>query len=100
MKKETGSSTKETFKTPIRNYEIRLERNQSVRDKLDVQNTVREMYFQQNWLQPLEKMDKKEEKHGTFEETMEGPTLPSGLEKRHYAYPFKVHDDDDDQYIP
>jgi len=31
MKKETGRSTKETFKTPIRNYQIRWERNQSVR---------------------------------------------------------------------
>jgi hypothetical protein len=34
-----------------------------------------------------------EEKHGTPKETMEGPTLPSGLENRHYAYPFGVHND-------
>ena len=45
---------------------------------------------------------KEEEKHGTPEETMEGPTLPWGLGNRNYAYPFRVHDDDDDddKYIP
>jgi hypothetical protein len=45
---------------------------------------------------------KNKEKHGTFEKTIEGPTLPSGLKNTHYAHPFKVHDEDDDdgQYIP
>jgi hypothetical protein len=72
-------------------------RNQFVKDKLGVQNIFREIQkYERKWLQLLHRestetgyqagpavSNKKEEKHRTPEEKMEGPNVPRGSRKRH-----------------
>jgi hypothetical protein len=75
------------------------ERNQSVREKLGVQNIVLEIkQYQREWLQHVERMDtdripkqalkywpKREEKHRTPKEKMEGPASSRAIKNRHCA---------------
>jgi hypothetical protein len=75
------------------------EKNQSIREKLRVQNTVKEIkQYQLKWLQHVQRMDtnripkqalryrtKRTKEHRTTEEEMEGPTSSGGSRNRKHA---------------